>query len=67
MNELLILVDENDRETGVMDKLSVHEMGLLHRAFSFFIFNAWRKLYWPRSHPGENSCWNGPKWILRSS
>lgn len=37
--QLLILVDEQDNELGVMDKLSVHEKGLLHRAFSVFIFN----------------------------
>ena len=40
MNELLILVDENDKEIGLMDKLSVHQKGLLHRAFSVFIFNS---------------------------
>src|SRR5690554_6725590 len=39
MNELLILVDENDREIGAMEKLPVHEKGLLHRAFSIFVFN----------------------------
>ena len=40
MSDLLILVDENDRETGVMEKLAVHQKGLLHRAFSLFIFNS---------------------------
>jgi isopentenyl-diphosphate delta-isomerase len=40
MEELLILVDENDHELGGMDKLSVHQRGLLHRAFSIFIFNS---------------------------
>jgi isopentenyl-diphosphate delta-isomerase len=40
MSDLLILVDENDRETGVMEKFSVHQAGLLHRAFSLFIFNS---------------------------
>jgi isopentenyl-diphosphate delta-isomerase len=39
MNEYLILVDENDREVGKMEKLLVHQLGLLHRAFSVFIFN----------------------------
>ncbi len=39
MNELLILVDENDNETGSMNKLDAHQSGLLHRAFSVFIFN----------------------------
>lgn len=35
----VILVDENDRETGVMEKIEAHRKGLLHRAFSVFIFN----------------------------
>jgi isopentenyl-diphosphate delta-isomerase len=39
MNELLILVDENDNEIGSMNKLAVHQSGVLHRAFSIFIFN----------------------------
>ncbi len=37
--EQLILVDEMDREIGAMDKLATHQKGLLHRAFSVFIFN----------------------------
>lgn len=44
MNELLILVDENDNEIGLLDKLSVHQKGLLHRAFSVFIFNSKNEL-----------------------
>lgn len=40
MSELLILVDENDNEIGLMDKLSVHQTASLHRAFSLFIFNS---------------------------
>ena len=39
MKEYLILVDEKDNELGSMEKLQVHEKGLLHRAFSVFIFN----------------------------
>lgn len=35
-----MLVDENDREIGKMEKLEVHQKGLLHRAFSVFIFNS---------------------------
>lgn len=38
--EQIILVDENDNELGFLDKLSVHQKGLLHRAFSVFIFNS---------------------------
>jgi isopentenyl-diphosphate delta-isomerase len=39
MNDYLILVDENDKPWGKLEKLMVHELGLLHRAFSVFIFN----------------------------
>lgn len=40
MEELLILVDEHDNEVGVMDKWSAHKTGVLHRAFSVFVFNS---------------------------
>lgn len=36
----VILVDVNDTQTGVMEKMEAHQMGLLHRAFSVFIFNS---------------------------
>jgi isopentenyl-diphosphate Delta-isomerase len=39
MNGNVILVDENDRQTGIAEKLQAHKKGLLHRAFSVFIFN----------------------------
>ncbi|QES88311.1 isopentenyl-diphosphate Delta-isomerase [Rhizosphaericola mali] len=35
----VIIVDENDCQLGVMDKLVAHKKGILHRAFSIFIFN----------------------------
>jgi isopentenyl-diphosphate delta-isomerase len=35
----VILVDENDRYLGTMEKMEAHEKGALHRAFSVFIFN----------------------------
>ena len=39
--ELLILVDEADRELGYLDRARCHAgRGLLHRAFSLLIFNA---------------------------
>lgn len=34
----VILIDNNDNEIGRCDKLKAHELGLLHRAFSIFIF-----------------------------
>ncbi len=39
MNQSLILVDENDIQQGNGKKLLIHQLGLLHRAFSIFIFN----------------------------
>lgn len=38
MEDQLILVDEQDRETGRVGKMEAHEKGLLHRAFSIFLF-----------------------------
>jgi isopentenyl-diphosphate delta-isomerase len=39
-NELLILVDNEDRETGNLSKAECHDGdGILHRAFSVFLFN----------------------------
>ncbi|MBB2954099.1 isopentenyl-diphosphate Delta-isomerase [Sphingobacterium sp. JUb56] len=35
----VILVDEQDHVVGEMDKMEAHEKGILHRAFSIFIFN----------------------------
>ncbi|AYD47830.1 isopentenyl-diphosphate Delta-isomerase [Arachidicoccus soli] len=40
MNEMLILVDNADNALGFSDKMSVHREGILHRAFSVFIFNS---------------------------
>ena len=39
MKDKVILVDENDVQLGLMDKLEAHEKGMLHRAFSIFVFN----------------------------
>jgi len=36
----VILVNEFDVQTGIMEKMEVHQKALLHRAFSVFIFNA---------------------------
>lgn len=35
----VILVDKNDNQVGLMPKLEAHQKGVLHRAFSVFIFN----------------------------
>lgn len=39
MEELLILVNAHDRKLGCSPKLQAHRQGLLHRAFSIFIFD----------------------------
>ena len=36
----VILVDEKDAVVGVCEKMEAHKKGLLHRAFSIFIFNS---------------------------
>jgi hypothetical protein len=43
--ERLILVDSDDRETGTSSKSECHDgAGILHRAFSLFVFNRARRL-----------------------
>ena len=40
MAEEVILVDAQDQELGLMEKMEAHRKGLLHRAFSVFVLNA---------------------------
>src|SRR6267142_766406 len=40
MEDQLILVNEKDEMVGIGAKLKIHREGLLHRAFSIFIFNS---------------------------
>ena len=42
--EKVILVDKNDRQVGLMEKQEAHIKGLLHIAFSIFIFNTKNEL-----------------------
>ncbi len=37
--ENVILVNEKDEQIGLMPKMEAHQKGVLHRAFSVFIFN----------------------------
>jgi isopentenyl-diphosphate delta-isomerase len=39
LEEVLVLVDENDVETGSGFKMAVHTSGVRHRAFSIFLWN----------------------------
>ena len=53
--EQVILVDEQDNETGLMEKMEAHEKALLHRAFSVFIFNSkGEMLLQQRANPPHN-------------
>lgn len=36
----VLLVDPKNNPLGIMDKMEAHQRGLLHRAFSIFIFNS---------------------------
>ena len=42
--EKVVLVDKKDVQLGLMPKLEAHRKGVLHRAFSIFIFNSSRML-----------------------
>ena len=68
--EQLILVDEDDREQGFLSKAACHDgTGVLHRAFSAFLFNAAGELLLQqradskRLWPGywSNSCCSHPR------
>ncbi|MGB0870255.1 MAG: isopentenyl-diphosphate Delta-isomerase [Flavobacteriales bacterium] len=65
----VILVNDSDKELGTMEKLQAHELGLLHRAFSLFIFNTNNELLihkraTTKYHSGglwTNSCCSHPR------
>lgn len=67
--ERLILVDENNRATGVGTKTHIHRAGLLHRAFSIFIVDDKGRILLQRRsrekyHSGglwANSCCGHPR------
>lgn len=44
MEQHVILVDDQDREMGTMEKMEAHRAANLHRAFSIFIFNNQEKM-----------------------
>lgn len=68
-NELVVLVDESDNEIGLMPKLEAHQRGLLHRAFSVFVYNSSGELLLQRRadekyhSPGlwSNTCCSHPR------
>ena len=57
--EPLILVDEQDREVGTLDKASCHDGdGMLHRAFSLFVFDTAGNTLLQKRHP-DKRLWPG--------
>jgi len=68
--EMVVLVDENDRESGSAGKLAAHEGGgTLHRAFSVFVFDAGGRMLLQRRAEGKyhfgglwtNACCGHPR------
>ncbi|MBP1664452.1 MAG: isopentenyl-diphosphate delta-isomerase, partial [Bacteroidetes bacterium] len=51
MAEFVIIVDQNDNETGLMEKMEAHRKALLHRAVSVFIFNSQKQLLLQKRAP----------------
>jgi isopentenyl-diphosphate delta-isomerase len=70
MDEMLILVDADDNPIGSQSKTRVHQQGLLHRAFSIFIFDSQGRLLlqqraFSKYHSAglwTNSCCGHPRW-----
>ncbi len=64
----VILVDNNDVQTGTMEKMKAHRLGMLHRAFSVFIFSCNGEFLLQRRAEGKyhngglwtNSCCSHP-------
>ncbi|GAC1381763.1 MAG: isopentenyl-diphosphate Delta-isomerase [Ginsengibacter sp.] len=56
----VILVDANDAPIGEMEKMEAHRLGVLHRAFSIFIFNKKGEMLLQRRAP--NKYHNGGLW-----
>ncbi|HJN53985.1 MAG TPA: isopentenyl-diphosphate Delta-isomerase [Flavobacteriaceae bacterium] len=44
IDDFVILVNKNDKKVGLMSKMEAHVKGVLHRAFSVFIFNDKKEL-----------------------
>ncbi len=67
--EQVVLVDEQDKETGVMEKLQAHVEGRLHRAISVFVFNSKNELLLQQRAAGKyhsanlwtNTCCSHPR------
>jgi len=54
--EYVVLVDNNDNAIGTMEKQQAHVEGVLHRAFSIFIFNSENKLLLQKRASSKYHC-----------
>ena len=69
MEEQVVLVNEQDEAVGVAEKLHAHVEGVLHRAFSVFVFNDRGELLLQQRHPAKyhsgglwsNTCCSHPR------
>ncbi|MCC7501070.1 MAG: isopentenyl-diphosphate Delta-isomerase [Flavobacteriales bacterium] len=69
MQEEVVLVNASDEVLGRMEKLEAHRQGLLHRAFSIFIFHSDGSLLVQRRSPAKyhsgglwtNTCCGHPR------
>ena len=55
----VILVDEQDQQVGIAEKIAAHQQALLHRAFSVFIFREHHgktELLMQQRHPDKYHC-----------
>jgi len=67
--ERVVLVDEADAVVGTEEKAAAHQAGLLHRAFSIFVFDGAGRLLLQRRAPGKyhsagqwsNTCCGHPR------
>ncbi|MFL5811139.1 MAG: isopentenyl-diphosphate Delta-isomerase, partial [Flavisolibacter sp.] len=67
--QLVILVDEHDGVRGSMEKMEAHRKGVLHRAFSIFIFDSKGKMLLQQRSPEKyhganlwtNACCSHPQ------
>jgi isopentenyl-diphosphate delta-isomerase len=53
MEEQVVLISEKDEVLGLMEKMQAHENGILHRAFSVFLFNDKGELLLQRRAAGK--------------
>jgi isopentenyl-diphosphate delta-isomerase len=54
--EYVVLVDDQDNAIGKMEKQQAHVEGVLHRAFSIFIFNSEKKLLLQKRASSKYHC-----------